>query len=157
MKVLLSLFLVIPLIEIYLLISIGGVIGAGMTILLIVFTAVLGAFLVRAQGFATFSKVQAQIGKGEVPAVEMMEGIFLFVAGALLLTPGFFTDAIGFLCLTPPLRKALIYRVIRSKNTFSRGAVGNVNGSFRNPAHGASNNPGDRRGRIIEGESRDSD
>ena len=108
MRIFFLVFLFVPLIEIYFLIKIGSMVGAGYTILLVVFTAVLGAFLVRAQGFATFARVQMQLGKGQLPALEMFEGLFLFVAGALLLTPGFFTDAIGFVFLTPPLRRKII-------------------------------------------------
>jgi UPF0716 protein FxsA len=105
---LLAIFLVVPLVEIYLLIKIGGVIGAPWTIFLVVFTAVLGAVLVRSQGFSTIGRIQTSLAAGELPAMELLEGVFLLVAGALLLTPGFFTDAVGFACLTPPLRRRLI-------------------------------------------------
>ena len=71
MKFLFLIFLVVPLIEIFLLIEIGSVIGAGMTIFLVVFTALLGAVLVRAQGFSAFMRAQSQMAKGQVPAVEM--------------------------------------------------------------------------------------
>jgi UPF0716 protein FxsA len=112
MKALFLIFLVIPLVEIYLLIQIGSIVGAGTTVFLVVFTAMLGAFLVRAQGFSTLGRVQMQLGRAKVPAVEIIEGLFLFVAGALLLTPGFFTDAIGFVFLTPPLRRLIIHGMI---------------------------------------------
>lgn len=112
MKFLFFVFLVVPLIEIYFLIKIGSILGTATTIFLVVFTAMLGAFLVRAQGFSTLARVQMQLGRARVPAVEMIEGLFLFVAGALLLTPGFFTDAIGFIFLTPPLRRWIIHRII---------------------------------------------
>jgi len=102
------LFLTIPLVEIYLLIKVGGVIGAPMTIFLVVFTAVLGAWLLRIQGFSTLRRMQQTIHQGGLPAVELLEGAMLLVAGALLLTPGFFTDAIGFACLVPAFRRALI-------------------------------------------------
>ena len=110
--VLLLLFFLVPLIEIYLLIEVGGVIGVGWTIFCVVFTAVLGAFLVRAQGFSTVNRIRAQMSQGQLPAMEMFEGLFLLVAGALLLTPGFFTDAIGFICLTPPLRRSIIKYIL---------------------------------------------
>ncbi len=112
MKTLFLIFLVVPLVEIYLLIKIGSLLGAGTTIFLVVFTAVLGAFLVRAQGFSTLSRVQTQLIRAQVPAVEIIEGLFLFVAGALLLTPGFFTDGIGFIFLTPPMRRLIIRNII---------------------------------------------
>lgn len=110
---LLAAFFIIPLVEIWLLIEVGTVIGAPWTIFCVVFTAVLGGLLVRAQGFITIRRIQQQLGRGEVPAIEMFEGLFLFIAGALLLTPGFFTDAIGFLCLVPPLRRALILGMLK--------------------------------------------
>ena len=107
-QVLFLVFLVVPLAEIYLLIEIGGVIGVSWTILLVVFTAVLGAWLVRVQGIAALTRVQQSLERGEVPALELMEGVCLLIAGALLLTPGFVTDAVGFVCLTPALRRQAI-------------------------------------------------
>lgn len=109
---LLLLFFLVPLIEIYLLIEIGGVIGVGWTIFCVVFTAVLGAVLVRAQGFSAINRIRSQMDQGQLPAMELFEGLFLLVAGALLLTPGFFTDAIGFICLTPPLRRGIITYIL---------------------------------------------
>ena len=103
----LAIFILTPLIEIFLFIKIGTAIGALQTILLIVVTAVIGVALLRQQGLSTFQKVQNQVQHGELPAVGVLEGMMLFFAGALLLTPGFFTDTIGFLLLVPPLRKAL--------------------------------------------------
>jgi len=100
MRFLFILFLVIPVVEIYFLITVGSAIGAVTTVALILLTAFIGAFLVRAQGFSTLARVQMQMAKGEMPAIEIFEGLFLLVAGALLLTPGFITDAIGFACLT---------------------------------------------------------
>jgi len=113
MPLLFLIFLIVPLVEIYLLIEIGSVIGAPWTIFFVVFTAVVGAALVRAQGFATFTRFQSNLSNNELPAMELLEGLFLLVAGALLLTPGFFTDAIGFACLTPPLRRWMIVRLLK--------------------------------------------
>ncbi len=108
-------FLVVPLVEIWLLIEVGSVIGAIWTVILVVLTAIIGAALVRAQGLATLSRAQAQLRAGELPAVEMFEGVALIVAGALLLTPGFFTDAVGFTLLVPPLRRWLIRTVVERR------------------------------------------
>jgi len=107
-QILFLLFLAIPLVEIYFLIQVGNVIGPWPTIFLVVFTAVLGAWLLRIQGFATLMRVRSTVAQGGIPAIEMMEGAVLLVSGALLLTPGFFTDTIGFLCLIPTLRRAVI-------------------------------------------------
>jgi len=119
---LLALFFIVPIIEIYLLIQVGGLIGAIPTVFLVVFTAVLGALLLRQQGFATLKRVQESLGRGELPALELLEGAVLLFGGALLLTPGFFTDALGFVCLLPPLRQGLIRWAI------SRGVL-NVSGA----------------------------
>ena len=109
------LFIAVPLVEIYLLLEVGGIIGAVPTIGLVVLTAAAGAALVRAQGFSTIMQVRRSLEAGEVPAVAIIEGICLLVAGALLLTPGFLTDAIGFGCLIPPLRRALILRFVEMR------------------------------------------
>ncbi|MBF2761567.1 MAG: FxsA family protein [Ectothiorhodospiraceae bacterium AqS1] len=103
-----------PLIEIALLIEVGGSLGVFPTIALVVLTAVVGAMLVRAQGFATLRRARRSMDAGELPAIEMIESVFLLLAGALLLAPGFITDILGFLCLIPPLRQALTLRLIRS-------------------------------------------
>jgi len=101
------LFLLIPLAEIYFLIVVGGIIGALPTIALVVLTAVIGAALARHQGLATLRRLQATLARGETPAIELLEGVLLLVGALLLLTPGFFTDALGFVCLIPPTRRAL--------------------------------------------------
>ena len=106
-KYLFILFLLVPLLEIYLLIQVGGVIGALSTVLLVVLTAVVGAYLLRQQGFATLQRARESLERGEVPAGGLLEGAILLVSGALLLTPGFFTDAIGFICLVPNARQAI--------------------------------------------------
>jgi len=102
------LFLVIPISEVYLLIEVGSVIGAGWTILLVVMTAVVGVNLLRQQGLSTLMRANRSMSQGQIPAMEMMEGLFLAVGGALLITPGFFTDIIGFICLLPFTRREII-------------------------------------------------
>ncbi len=106
-KILFILFLVIPLIEIAILIQIGQVIGAASTILLVIVTAAIGAGLFRQQGLSTLSRVQTQLDEGHLPAIELIEGVMLLLSGAMLLTPGFFTDVIGFLILVPQIRHRL--------------------------------------------------
>jgi len=100
----LLLFIIIPIIELYLLISVGSVIGVIPTILLIIITAIIGVQLLKAQGMATLQRLQNELNQGVMPAEALVEGILLLVGGALLLTPGFFTDALGFSCLIPQLR-----------------------------------------------------
>ncbi|MCX7100490.1 MAG: FxsA family protein [Methylobacter sp.] len=117
MKIFQTLFLVvliIPFAEIYLLIQVGSIIGPFSTILLVVFTAVLGAWLLKQQGFATFQRFQESLAQGVIPAYEMIEGPIILVGGALLLTPGFITDIIGFACLIPQLRRKIAQFVIEN-------------------------------------------
>ncbi|MBL1142039.1 MAG: FxsA family protein [Proteobacteria bacterium] len=106
-RILFLLFLIIPLIEIAILIQIGQIFGIGYTIALVIGTAALGAALFRQQGLSTLAKVQMSMDEGNLPATELIEGLMLLIAGALLLTPGFFTDVFGFLVLIPPLRNKI--------------------------------------------------
>ena len=106
-RLLLLLFIAIPLIEIYLLVQVGERIGALPTVGLVIFTAALGIWLLRWQGLTTLTQVQISMAQGQLPAIPLLEGLLLLMAGALLLTPGFFTDTIGFLLLIPPLRRVL--------------------------------------------------
>lgn len=128
-RILFSLFILIPLLEIYLLITVGGIIGTWPTVFLVVFTAVLGAFLLRHQGLYTMNKVQAAMARGELPTLAMLEGVVLVFSGALLLTPGFFTDTIGFLALVPPLRQAALRAMI------AKGVVSAMGGAYSRHHH----------------------
>lgn len=114
----LLLFLLVPLAEIYILIEVGSVIGALTTIGLCVLTAVIGAGLLRIQGFQTMRRAQENLNRGEIPAIEMFEGVALAFGGALLLTPGFVTDTVGFLCLIPWSRRWLIRTALRRMNVY---------------------------------------
>lgn len=112
-QLLLIAFLAVPILEIYLLFQVGGIIGAGWTILIVIGTAVLGAILLRQQGLATWTRLNQSIAQGQLPPSVLVEGIFLLLSGAFLLTPGFFTDAIGFLFLIPTVRKMLAAYLLR--------------------------------------------
>lgn len=109
------LFLTVPLAEIYVLLEVGSILGVLPTVAAVVLTALIGAALVRAQGFSTLMRIRSSLDAGEIPAVAMLEGAFLLVAGALLLTPGFLTDSVGFAFLCPPVRRALIERFLIEK------------------------------------------
>lgn len=106
-KLFVVLFITVPVVEIYLFIKIGTQIGAVATIALILFTAILGAFLLRLQGLITLARIRQSMENGELPAISLVEGLILLVAGALLLTPGFFTDTLGFIFLIPRVRRFL--------------------------------------------------
>ena len=98
----------IPLIEIYLMIKIGGVIGAFNTIFLIFFTAITGIFFARLEGFRALRSGFQQLVKNELPIYEIISGAALAFAALLLILPGFLTDFIGFLLILPPTRKIII-------------------------------------------------
>lgn len=144
MRILFLFFLIVPFVEIYVLLQVGGLIGAFPTIFLVVFTAALGAWLLRRQGFATWQRFQANLAQGTIPAYEMIEGPILLVGGALLLTPGFFTDALGFACLIPALRRKIAQYII--ENHLLATESGSI---FRQPAR--------RDADVIEGEYRKED
>ena len=96
-----ALFILIPIIEISLFIEIGSIIGSFYTIILIFVTAIVGVFFVRQQGISTFQKITSQLQNLETPVQTMFEGLVILISGILLITPGFFTDALGFLGLIP--------------------------------------------------------
>ena len=98
------LFFIMPIIEMYLLITVAGYIDTLPTIGLVMFTAVIGVSLLKHQGLETLTRGTQKMRAGELPAQEMAEASLLAVAGALLITPGFVTDIIGFLILFPPSR-----------------------------------------------------
>ena len=101
MRYLLFLFIAIPIIEMWLLITVGQHIGAPLTIGLVVATAVIGVYWLRQQGFSTLTRLNQRLSSGQLPAREIAESVILSVGGALLLTPGFATDLLGFSCLLP--------------------------------------------------------
>ena len=105
-------FLIVPVIEIYLLIEVGQVIGALWTAFLVVLTAVIGVRLLKIQGISTLRRAQNKMQSAQAPAQEMLEGVGLVLAGAFLLTPGFFTDTVGFVLLFPPARIWLVSKLV---------------------------------------------
>jgi UPF0716 protein FxsA len=152
MRFWLLVFFVTPIIEMYLLIRVGGYIGALPTIVLVMVTAVVGVALLRVQGLATLTRGLGRLESGELPAREMAEGILLAVAGALLITPGFVTDALGFLLLFPPGRAAVARRmldrvVVPGQGTRPGGPRESViEGEFESHTEADENPTGSRRG-----------
>jgi UPF0716 protein FxsA len=105
-----------PIVEMWLLITVGREIGAFPTIGLVLLTAAVGFSLLRQQGFATLFRARQKMDAGELPAIEMVEAIILAVCGALLMTPGFVTDVIGFAGLVPSLRQWFVLRLAAQMN-----------------------------------------
>jgi UPF0716 protein FxsA len=105
--VLLLLFLVVPFVELYVIIQVGRAIGALNTIGLLVLVSVVGAWLVKREGLGVLRRAQARIEAGVMPGTELVDGVLILFAGALLLTPGFVTDCLAVLLLVPPVRAAI--------------------------------------------------
>ena len=106
---LLLLFILIPLLEIWLFILLGGFIGVYPTLFVILLTAILGTFLVKTQGINVLKEIQSKFNELENPTEPIVHGAMILFAGALLLTPGFFTDTVGFLLLLPKVRRAAFF------------------------------------------------
>ena len=111
---LILLFTIIPALELYLLISVGSIVGAPATISIIILTGVLGAFLAKKQGLLTMQKALQEIRMGYAPAEELLHGLLIIFAGIVLVTPGFITDTIGFLLLIPMIRN-IMFSVLKTK------------------------------------------
>jgi len=101
------LFLIVPVIEIYLLIEVGSLIGGLATVVLLLLMSFLGAFLVRSQGFIIIARIREQLSHGRLPAAQLLDGALVLVGGVLLVTPGFFTDFLGIFFLIPPTRRLI--------------------------------------------------
>jgi UPF0716 protein FxsA len=100
-------FISVPLIEIVLFIEIGSRIGTWTTLLIVALTAILGASMAHQEGLKTWWRIQEKLYSGVMPDEELLDGLFILIAGALLLTPGFLTDAVGFLLLHAGVRQAV--------------------------------------------------
>lgn len=136
-------FLLVPLIEIGLFIQVGGLIGLWPTLAIVVLTAILGTSLVRSQGRVAMGELRSSFADLNDPTEPLAHGAMIFVSGALLLTPGFFTDAVGFALLMPPVRRA-VFRYVRSRVEVTQFQMG--------PGRAAQHQtPGD----VIDGEFED--
>lgn len=113
MRILFLVLFIIPLIELYLLIQVGGVIGALPTILLTIATGVVGVVLMRSQGLATMQRAQQEMASGHSPEISMFEGVFIFVGGVFFFFPGLISDFIGLLFLVPFVRQFLIKQSVK--------------------------------------------
>ena len=135
MPLLLILFIAIPIAELWLIIQIGGAIGILPTLALLIVDSLVGAVLARSQSRAAWERFNLALAEGRVPGKEAFDGAMIILGGALLLTPGFITDAFGLILLIPPTR-ALI-RGFLSRTMAKRGAV-----AFRVASFGGARRPG---------------
>ena len=170
MRFLFLFFIAVPLVEMLLLFEVSDQIGGLFTLGLVVATAVIGVQVLKQQGIATLTRANARLSSGELPAQEIIEGMLLAAAGALLLTPGFITDTLGFVFLAGPLRRLIAARLLRSGLVraggglgagFSGGPVGGSSGGFSRRSQGGfsgehqgfdTSAAGSAEGEIIEGE-----
>jgi UPF0716 protein FxsA len=144
---LLLLLLAVPVGEVFIFLEVGSVIGTWPTVGLIVGTAVVGGLILRWQGLQTLARARRQLAANRLPVAEMAEGAALALAAVLLLTPGFFTDALGAVLLLPPLRRTLLRRLLARLAPHARDAAAGRAGGGGPAAAGDG-------GRVIDGEYR---
>lgn len=121
-RILLVLIIVVPALEIWLLITAGKLIGAIPTIMLIILTGVLGAWLAKYQGVSALRSAQQKMNSGQMPGDVIIDGLCILIGGVVLLTPGFITDAIGFALLLPATRNLIKPSIMRAiRNRMDRG------------------------------------
>lgn len=140
---LLLLFLLTPVVEFYLFIQVDQLIGFGPTIGLIILTGIAGSYLARREGLNTWQRLNERLNAGDLPGKELVDGMIILVAGALLVTPGVLTDVVGFLGLLPPTR-ALIRKVLmrRFKSKMEQGSMQVQFGFFGGGAPGPNGTTG---------------
>ncbi|PWR02893.1 exclusion protein FxsA [Meridianimarinicoccus roseus] len=149
---LLAAFIGIPLIEIGLFIQVGGLIGLWPTLLIVVVTAIIGTAMVRSQGIAALANIQGALDRFDNPAEPLAHGAMILVSGVLLLTPGFFTDALGFALLVPAVRER-VFAALRRRITVQQARAGGADGTQQH-RHGYARDrsaPGGGPG-VIDGE-----
>ena len=103
-RILALLFLIVPIVEIYIIIQVGAAVGGWNAIALMILVSIVGAWMVRREGLSLIGRIQSQLNAGSLPTKELVDGLLVVMAGALMLTPGFLTDAFGLFCLFPPTR-----------------------------------------------------
>lgn len=129
---LLILFITIPILELVIFVMLGSKLGFPLTLLIILTTAVIGAYLSKSQGLRALRRYQEAVASGKLPHREILEGLIILVAGVLLMTPGFLTDTIGFLLLVPPLRD-IVRQLISASLSRRFSEVGDRMGVPRDP------------------------
>lgn len=134
-RILFVLFIVVPIIEIGILLQVSEIIGGWTTILLVIITAYLGAKMVKQQGLQTYAKVQQKTAQGQLPGEELFSGVCILISGVLLLTPGIVTDILGFLLLTPAVRKQMVKELKKRVQVFGAGPTAGQAFHFSHTSH----------------------
>ncbi|SCA56335.1 FxsA protein [Candidatus Terasakiella magnetica] len=152
--IILLLFIAVPVTEIAVFIQVGDIIGLWSTIAIVILTAIIGTALLRQQGISTLMRAQATLNEGKMPTTELFDGACLLVAGALLLTPGFVTDTVGFLLFTPPFRAILRHKAKDIvKNSAHVHMMGPDGQPFRpHPPHSSSPHEQSHDSTVIDGD-----
>ncbi|MGC6425611.1 MAG: FxsA family protein [Akkermansiaceae bacterium] len=132
---LLTLFILIPLAELFLFATLGKQLGWDKTVAIVILTAILGAALTKSQGRAALEKLHKAIAEGRMPHNEATDGILILIAGAVLLTPGFLTDLFGFLLLLPPVRALLRGRLASKLKEQIKGVTPDMEPTPRKSSH----------------------
>ncbi|WP_436794578.1 FxsA family protein [Actinospongicola halichondriae] len=140
-------FIVVPIIELYLFIQVSSAIGFGAALLWIVLVSVIGAWLVKREGLQALRRANEKVASGQIPTDELITGILILCAGALMLTPGFLTDVVGVFLLFPPTRALLRNRL---RGRFASGPI--LIGRFGGP-DGFTRGPSPARGDVWDAES----
>ncbi|WP_397451479.1 FxsA family protein [Pseudomonas sp. NA-150] len=153
MRVFLFLFLLFPVLELFVLVKVGMAIGFLPTFLLVVATSMLGLFLIRVAGFATALRARESLSRGELPAQQMLEGLMVAVGGGLLLLPGFISDVLGLICLLPVTRRVLVNGIRKRAEAQSmRQRAFADEPQAAGPGRAGAVQPGQRQPTVIEGE-----
>ena len=171
MPFLIALFIIVPIVELWAIIQVGGLIGVVPTILLLLLDSLLGAYLLRQQGRLSWARFRQTLSAGRVPATETADGGLVIFGGALLLTPGFVTDIFGLLLLIPGSRAVIRRIVMRKAVTVGAASVGGpavwtVRGAdwgmrgaraYRGRGRSADGTPAPRRDYDVDGTAVDAD
>lgn len=146
---LLLVFIAVPLLEIALFIQVGGLLGLWPTLLIVLLTAILGTYLVKRQGLAELRRLQASFENLDDPTRPLAHGAMILASGLLLLTPGFFTDGVGFALLVPGIRD-IVMRQVRSRIRVQGFSMGRPD--MRRPEMGPAEPSPGRGGDVVEGD-----
>jgi UPF0716 protein FxsA len=154
MRVFLLLFLLFPVLELFVLVRVAMSIGFLPTFLLVVATSMLGIFVIRVAGFATALRAREALSRGELPAQQMMEGLMIAVGGGLLLLPGFISDILGVICLLPVTRRVLVNKLRRraEEQAIRQRAFSEDMPNSNGPSRPGAIHPPTRDPDVIEGE-----
>jgi UPF0716 protein FxsA len=131
-------FIVVPLIEIYVLVQVGQVIGPWWTILLLVLDSILGTWLIRREGSRAWRALRSAVDDGRIPGRELADGALILIGGTMMLAPGFVTDALGILLILPPTRPVFrrLLTALATRRLLARAAGPNVTRPGRGPGQG---------------------